>query len=180
MERGKMRKYICLLVAIMTFVVIFVFAVIAQQGDQQKQINQRFATRFDPGKLSEKLIEQRANLALKRLELSEEESDLLKPKLFGILKLHFEYNREMKNLNDELQKAIDTNSDEQIKVKLAEVKSKRKEYKAKVESQENEIIKSLKVKQEAQLTVLGIINSDNIVLQTTSTEAQEGREIPKE
>ncbi len=175
-----MWKPICLLVTILASVAIVVFAVIAQQGEQQKQMHQRFAARFDPGKLLEKLIEQRANLALKRLELSEEESEALKPKLLSILKLQFEYNREMKELNDELQKAIEANDDRQIGIKLAEVKSKRKEYKAKSEAQENELTKSLKVKQEAQLTVLGIINSDNVVLQATDADIQEKREIPKE
>jgi hypothetical protein len=68
--------------------------------------------------------------------------------------------RVMRDLIDALQKAIEAKNDMQIQTKLTEVKTTRKEHKAKVEKLEQELIELLTLNQEAQLTVSGVVNSD--------------------
>lgn len=130
----------------------------AQQEDSRRQRpGQREGRRqFDP----EAMMKQRVDRIVQQLNLSEEESTILKPKIEGILQTRTQQSTEMRTLIRDLRGTIDSNNDTQIKAKLDAVKAKRKEHKAQAEKLEKELVELLTVTQEAQLTIAGIANSD--------------------
>jgi chromosome segregation ATPase len=157
------RKFNCLLafVLIIGLVLTSAYIISAQQdsGRRQQRPGQRQQRRqIDP----EVMIQRRIERIMRDLNLSEEETAVLKPKIASILHTRLEQNREARNLIDALRKAIEAKDDEQIQAKLTEVKNQRKENQAKIETMEQELIELLTLKQEAQLTVSGVINSDGI------------------
>lgn len=108
----------------------------------------------------ETMIQRTLERALEQLKLSEEESAVLKPKIEVIIRTRMEQSQKMRDLVDSLREAVDAKNTEGIKSKLAEIKSKRKEHRAKVEALEEQLIELLTPEQEAILTVSGIVNSD--------------------
>jgi len=127
-----------------------------QQGGRPGPADQQQRRQFDPEEMMNRMMER----IMEQLNLSEEETAVLKPMIEGILRTRFEQNREMQELIDALQEAIDAKDNDQIKSKLDEVKAKRKEHKAKTEALEKELVELLTLGQEAQLTVSGVVNSD--------------------
>lgn len=129
-----------------------------QQGGRQGRANQRQRFQMDPEAMMNRMMER----IIEQLSISEEETAVLKPMIESILRTRLDQNREMRELVDALREAIDSKDPEQIKAKLAEVKTKRKEHKAKAETLQKELIELLTLEQEAQLTVSGVVNSDGV------------------
>jgi hypothetical protein len=130
------------------------YIISAQQQQRPRQRQQR--RQIDP----EAIIQRRVERAMQDLNLSEEESAVLKPMIEGIMRTRTEQSREMRTLIDELGKAIEAKDDAQIQSKLEQVKTKRKENRVNIETLEQKLIELLTLKQEAQLTVSGVVNSD--------------------
>ena len=156
-----MRKFNHLLafVLVVGLVLTTTYIISAQQEDRRRQRTdgQRQQRRqMDPATM----IKQRIEQVMKQLNLPDEEATILKLSIEGILQIRMEQSREMRELINNLRKAVEAKDDTQIESKLAEVKAKRKEHKAKAETLEKELIELLTVKQEAQLTIAGIVNSD--------------------
>ena len=130
----------------------------ANQNQQQRNRGQRQrGQQMDPAEALNQMMER----ALGQLNLAEAETAILKPKMQAALQSRMDQNSEMRELIRALREAIDTNNSGLIKSKLAELKAKRKEHKAKAETLEAELIELLSLEQEAHLTVLGVVNSDS-------------------
>jgi hypothetical protein len=152
----KLNRPLAFLVAVSLLLTVIHIISAQQQGGRQGRADQQQRRQFDPEAMMNRMMER----ILGQLSLSEDEAAVLKPKIETILQTRTEQNGEMRDLMDALQKAIDAKDTEQIKTKLAEVKAKRKEHKAKAEALESELTELLTVEQEAQLTVSGVVNSD--------------------
>ncbi|MBC8234308.1 hypothetical protein H8E77_32565 [bacterium] len=156
-----MRKFRLLAFALVVGLILTTSYIIsAQQREERRQRPGQGQQRrqMDP----EQMIQRRIERTMQELKLSEEESAVLKPKIEGLLRTRTEQSRGMRTLIDDLRKAVEAKDDAQIQAKLAEVKTKRKEHKAKVETLEQGLIELLTLKQEAQLTVSGVVNSDGM------------------
>ncbi|MBM3240230.1 hypothetical protein FJZ31_28435 [Candidatus Poribacteria bacterium] len=154
-----MRKFSFLAFALVVGLVLTTSYIISAQqrgGGQQVPGQGQQRRQMDP----EAMMNQRVEQIMKQLNLSNEETAVLKPKIEGILQTRMTQNREMRTLIDALQKAVEAKDDAQIQAKLTEVKTKRKEHKAKVETLEQELIELLTLNQEATLTISGVVNSD--------------------
>jgi len=156
-----MRKLNWLVFALIVGLVLTTSYIIsAQQRDERRQRpgqgQQRQRRQMDP----QEMIQRRVERTIQNLKLSDEEAAVLKPQIEGIMQIRMEQNREMRDFMDALQKAVEANDDAQIQAKLEEVKAKRKENKAKVEKMELDLVGLLTLKQEAQLTISGVVNSD--------------------
>jgi hypothetical protein len=145
-------------VLIVGLVLTMAYLISAQQEDTRRQRpGQREGRRqFDP----EAMMKQRLDRIVQQLNLSEDETAVLKPKIESIMQTRTKQSTEIRTLMSDLRTAIDAKNDAQIQTKLDAVKAKRKEHKAQEEKLERELIELLTVTQEAQLTITGIVNSD--------------------
>jgi Spy/CpxP family protein refolding chaperone len=147
-------------VLIVGLVLTTAYFISAQQEDSRRQRpgqGQREGRRqFDP----EAMMKQRLDRIVQQLNLSEEETAVLKPKIEGIMQTRTQRNTEMRTLMSDLRTAVDAKDEAQIKAKLDAIKAKRKEHKAQAEKSEQELVELLTVTQEAQFTIAGIVNSD--------------------
>jgi Spy/CpxP family protein refolding chaperone len=157
MNRRKFNRLLAFMLVV-GLVLTTAYVISAQQSErrQRPEGQQQQRPQMDPAEMMKQRVEQ----IMKALNPSEEEAAVLKPKIEGLLQTRIDQSRETRNLIDALRKAIEAKDDAQIEAKLSEVKAKRKEHKANIEKLENELIELLTVKQEAQLTVSGVINSD--------------------
>jgi hypothetical protein len=159
-ETGTMRRLKHLLVFMLVISLAFatVHIISAQQrgGVRQGGGRQFQGRQMDP----EAMLERMLGRIMDQLELSADESAVLKPMIEGILRERTKRNTEMQQLRDDLQKAIDAKSADQMKAKLAGIKAKRKEHKTKSEAMEKKLLELLSVEQEAKLTILGVVNGD--------------------
>jgi hypothetical protein len=153
-----MRKLNRLLVSVLIVGLVLTAAhvISAQQRGGARGQGPQQGRRFDPEQMMERMMER----IMERLNLAEDEASVLKPRIEGIIRTRQEQSTEIRELTDALQEAIDAKDAGQIKAKLDEVKAKRKEHKAKSEAMEKELTELLTVEQEANLTVLGVVNSD--------------------
>ncbi len=111
---------------------------------------------FDPAQMVERMVDR----SVEPLNLSADETAVLKPKIKAIFQTRMEQGQQMREVTQSLQTAIGTKDEAQIKAKLAAVKAKRQENKAKIEAMEKDLVELLTLNQEAQLTVSGVVNSD--------------------
>ena len=156
-----MRKYNRLLafVLVVGLVLTTAYIISAQQGDERRRRpgGQREGRRqFDPAEMMKRRVER----IMEQLKLSDDEATVLKPEIEGLLQTRTKQSSEMRTLISDLQKAIDAKDNAQMKEKLELVKAKRKGHKAQAEKLEKELVELLTLKQEAQLTIAGIVNSD--------------------
>jgi hypothetical protein len=172
-----MRKLNCMLLFMLTAILLLmaVNIISAQQSENQRQPGQRQGRQgnqnqqqrnqgqrqegqqVDPAQTLNQMMER----ALGQLNLSETEAAVIKPKMQLVLQSRIDQSTEMRELTRTLRDVIDAKNSELIKSKLAVLKAKRKEQKAKAEALEAELIELLSVEQEAQLTILGVVNSDS-------------------
>ena len=153
-----MRRLNHLLVLMLVIGLAFatVHVISAQQRGGGRQGGGRQGRQMDPAAM----LERRMERIMDQMELSADESAVLKPMIEGILKERTKQSTEMQQIRDDLQKAIDAKSADQMKAKLAGIKAKRKEHKAKSEEMEKKLLELLSVEQEARLTILGVVNGD--------------------
>jgi hypothetical protein len=144
-----------LLVLGMTLITVHLIYAQAQQRDGG-QNPQRQRQAFDP----QQMMERRMQQIMERLKLSDEETKVIKPQIEALTNMRMEQGRETRDVMDKLQKAIDAKEKTPIEVALKAVKAKRIEQKEKYEKAEKELIELLTVEQEANLTLMGVVNSD--------------------
>ncbi len=137
----------------------------AQQESNRQERRDRQPQMQGPGPqmTPEQMMERRMQQIIERLKLSNEETAVLKPKIEALMNLRMEQGREMRELISNLQKAIDAKDTNQMKASLNAIKAKREEQRKKLENAESEITELLTIEQEANLTILGVINSDVFV-----------------
>jgi len=153
MNRPKFNRLLKF-VLVVGLVLTTAYIISAQQDEGRERFRQR--RQMDPEEMIPRMVER----MMEELNLSDEATDLLKPKIEGIVQTRMNQSREMPELIEALRKAIESNDDVQIKEKLDFVKTKRKEYETKKETMERELIELLTVEQEVQLTISGIVNND--------------------
>jgi len=166
MKKRRLNQLLAF-VLIVGLVLTTAYIISAQQDDgrRQRPRGQREGRRqMDPEAMMRRMVER----VMEPLKLSEEETAVLKPKIEGIVQTRTKQSTEMGTLISNLQKAVEAKDDApegaersfQIKEKLGVVKAKRKEHKAQSEKLEKELVELLTVKQEAQLTIARLVNSD--------------------
>ena len=125
---------------------------------QQRQRGQRGEggrRQFDPAQM----VERQTQRAIEQLNLSDEEAAVLGPRIKAIAENRIQRREEMRPLVQALRTAIDGTDDAQMKSALEAIKAMRKEHQAKSEALEKDLVELLTLRQEAQLTVAGIVNS---------------------
>lgn len=142
------------------FLLVTVWAQQAEQGEQERrqgrpQFN-REPPRFDP----EEMIQRTVQRSIEQLKLSEEEVAVIKPMIESIIQTRMEQAQRMRELFDTLRQAVDNKDVTTIKNTLAQIKSKREENRARMETLEAQLIELLTPEQEAILTLAGVVNAD--------------------
>jgi len=155
-HRNFNRLLACVLVVGLVLTVTHIVS--AQREGRRRQRPGQFQRR-QMG--TEAMIPRMVERMMRDLNLSDKETTVLKPKIENIVQTRMTQSREMRELVEALRQAIESNDNAQIKEKLSLVKTKRKEHEAKIETLEKELVELLTVKQEVQLTILGIVNSDS-------------------
>lgn len=153
-----MRKFNRLLAFVLVVGLVLTTAYfISAQQDTRRQRPQREGRRqMDPAEMMKRRVER----VMEQLKLPDDEAAVLKPEIEGIMQTRTKQSTGMRTLISDLQKAIEAKDDVRMKEKLELVKAKRKEHKAQAEKLEKKLVELLTLKQEAQLTIAGIVNSD--------------------
>lgn len=107
----------------------------------------------------EEMVERQTQRAIEALNLSEDEKTILVPRIKAIAELQVGRRRELRPLMEALRTAVDSGNNAQIKSALESLKSKQSEQKAKSASLEDDLVELLTLRQEAQLTIAGIVNN---------------------
>ena len=108
----------------------------------------------------EQMIQRQTERAVENLNLSDEESAILVPKIKAILQHRMQQPQTLRPFAEALRTAVDGNDDAQVRSTLQALKAKRNEQKTTSETLGKELIELLTVRQEAQLTIAGVVNSD--------------------
>ncbi|MCZ6676724.1 MAG: hypothetical protein O7E52_05695 [Candidatus Poribacteria bacterium] len=112
---------------------------------------------FDPAQM----VERQTQRAIEGLNLSSEETAVLEPKIKAIAQNRIAQRQEMQPLIQALRAAVDGGDEAEIKSALETLKAKREAHKAKSEALEANLVELLTLRQEAQLTITGIVNNDD-------------------
>ena len=111
---------------------------------------------FDPAQI----IERQTQRAVEGLNLSAEETTVLVPRVKAIAQHRLQQRQELQPLVQALRTSVDGGDNAQMKSALEALKAKRATQKTTAEALEKELVELLTVRQEAQLTIAGIVNSD--------------------
>lgn len=165
-----MRKFNHLLVFIIVLglVLTSVHIIWAQQqqgagqrraGQQRQGRQQGQGRQMDPAAIMERMMER----VMEQLNLSAEESAVLKPMIEGVMQTRMQQGQEMRERMTGLREAMnaDTKDSGKIGSSLQAIKDKRKEHRKKSEELEKNLTDLLTLEQEAALTISGIVNSDS-------------------
>lgn len=106
------------------------------------------------------MVERQTQRAIEGLNLSNEESTVLTPKIKAIIQQRMRQRQEFRSIAEALRTGIDGDDDTQIKSALESLKAKRVEQRTTFEALEKELVELLTLRQEAQLTMAGVVNSD--------------------
>ncbi len=111
---------------------------------------------FDPAQMAERQTER----AIEGLNLSDEEATILVPKIKAIAQHRLQQRQELRPFTQALRTSVDSGDSKQIKTALKTFKAQQAVQKATAETLEKELVELLTVRQEAQLTIAGIVNND--------------------
>ena len=106
------------------------------------------------------MVERQTQRAIEGLNLSDEESKVLTPKIKAIIQQQMRHRQELRSIAEALRTGIDGDDDTQIKSALESLKAKRVEQRTTSEALEKELVELLTLRQEALLTMSGVVNSD--------------------
>ena len=107
----------------------------------------------------EEMVERQTQRAIEGLGLSEEEKIVLVPRIKAIAEYRMGQRQELRPLMQAVRTAVETGENAQIKTALDALKEKQNEQKTKSDSLEESLVELLTVRQEAQLTIAGIVNN---------------------
>ena len=125
-----------------------------QQGRGQRGEGGR--GQFDPAQMAERQTER----AIENLNLSDEEAAILVPKIKAIAQHRLQQRQELRPFAQALRTSVDGGDKAQIKAALKTFKAQQAARKEKAEALEKDLVELLTVRQEAQLTIASIVNSD--------------------
>lgn len=106
------------------------------------------------------MVERQTQRAIDNLNLSDEEDAVLVPKIKAIAQHRLEQRQTLRPLTQALRTSVDGEDKAAIKSALDALKAQQDEQKTKAEALEKELVELLTLRQEAQLTIAGIVNSD--------------------
>lgn len=106
------------------------------------------------------MVERQTQRAIENLNLSDEEGAVLVPKIKAIAQHRLEQRQTLRPLTQTLRTSVDGEDKAEIKSALDALKAQRDKQKTKAEALEKELVELLTLRQEAQLTIAGIVNSD--------------------
>ena len=112
---------------------------------------------FDPAQMAERQTER----AIEGLNLSDEEATILVPKIKAIAQHRLQQRQELRPFTQTLRTSVDGGDNTQIKAALKSFKAHQAAQKKKAETLEKDLVELLTVRQEAQLTIAGIVNNDS-------------------
>ncbi len=99
--------------------------------------------------------------AIKNLNLSDEEAAVRVPKIKAVARHRLKQRQALRPLTRALRTAVDGEDEAAIKSALDALKAQQNKQKTKAEALEKELVELLTLRQEAQLTIAGIVNSDS-------------------
>lgn len=106
------------------------------------------------------MVERQTQRAIEDLNLSDEETTILVPKIKAIAQHRLQQRQELRPFAQALRTSVDSEDNKQIKAALKSFKAHQAAQKEKAEALEKDLVELLTVRQEAQLTVAGVVNSD--------------------
>ena len=106
------------------------------------------------------MVERQTQRAIENLNLSDEEGAVLVPKIKAIAQHRLEQRQTLRPLTQALRISVDGEDKAEIKSALDSLKAQQNKQKTKAEALEKELVELLTLRQEAQLTIAGIVNSD--------------------
>jgi hypothetical protein len=127
-----------------------------QQGERGQR-GERGRGQFDPAQMAERQTQR----AIENLNLSDEESAVLVPRIKAIAQHRLQQRQALRPLTQALRTAVDGENQAEIKSALDALKAQQDEQQTKAEALERELVELLTLRQEAQLTIAGVVNSDS-------------------
>ena len=107
----------------------------------------------------EEMVERQTQRAIEELNLSEDEKTVLVPRVKAITEHQIGRRRDLRPLVEALRTAVDSGDNAKIKSALDALKAKQSQQKTKSDSLQAGVVELLTVRQEAQLTIAGIVNN---------------------
>ena len=153
------------LIFIVGFVLTSAYYISAQEDTRPDRSNRREQGRGDRGggrrgefNLAE-MVERQTQRAIEELNLSEDEKIVLAPRIKAITEHRMGRRQELRPLVEALRTAVDSGDNAQIKSALDALKAKQSEQTTKSDSLKKGLVELLTLRQEAQLTIAGIVNN---------------------
>jgi Sec-independent protein translocase protein TatA len=106
----------------------------------------------------EQMLQRMVDRVVERLALTSEESEVLVPMIKSIYQARTTFRQEMREVTQALNTAVEANDNDQMKAKLDEIKAKSKQQEEKEKAMEKQLVELLTLKQEAVLTLSGVVN----------------------
>ena len=128
----------------------------SRQQRERGERRERGRGQFDPAQMAERQTER----AIEGLNLSDEEATILVPKIKAIARHRLQQRQELRPFAQALRTSVDSGDNKQIRAALKSFKAHQAAQKEKVEALEKDLVDLLTVRQEAQLTIAGIVNND--------------------
>lgn len=161
-------KLRCPLVAIFVigFVLLGAYFISAQEDTRPDRSSRQQRERGERGEGGrgrfniEQMVERQTRRAIQDLNLSDEETAVLVPKIKAVAQHRLQQRQELRPFAQALRTSVDGGDNTQIKSALKAFKAQRATQKTTAETLEKELVELLTLRQEAQLTIAGIVNSD--------------------
>ena len=127
------------------------------QQQERGQRGERGRRQFDPAQMAERQTQR----AIEDLNLSDEEAAVLVPRIKAVAQHRLQQRQELRPFAQALRTSVDSGDNKQIKAALKTFKAQQAAQKEKAETLEKELVELLTLRQEAQLTVAGVVNNDS-------------------
>ena len=128
-----------------------------RQQRERGERGERGRGQFDPAQMVERQIQR----AIEGLNLSDEEATILVPKVKAIAQHRLQQRQELRPFTQALRTSVDGGDSSQIKAALKSFKAHQAAQQKKAEALEKDLVELLTVRQEAHLTIAGIVNNDS-------------------
>ena len=165
LSRQKLSRPLTVVLVIIGLVLTSVYYISAQEDTRPDRSSRREPGGGERGggrrgqfNLAE-MVERQTQRAIEELSLSEEEKTVFVPRIKAITEHRMGRRQGLRPLGEALRTAVDSGDNAQIKSALKALKAKQSELETKSESLEKGLIELLTVRQEAQLTITGIVNN---------------------
>ena len=129
----------------------------SREQQERGQRGERGRGQFDPARMAERQTQR----AIEGLNLSDEEAAVLVPRIKAIAQHRLQQRQELRPFTQALRTAVDGGDSTQIKSTLKAFKAQQATRKTAAKTLEKELVELLTVRQEAQLTIAGIVNNDS-------------------